>query len=153
MFALYRKGKSHWVKDSQGREVNCEVIRVPLEQLDQYRSEGWTDDIDSVDADRVVERRDGSVGGGVNEENSPPPDNDPLNDNQVNNFTEETKIGIAEAQLEQDREDPAEASLQRAQDPEGDDVTVDGELVKKDGKFVDPDEQVEHKKRGRKPSK
>ncbi len=144
-FALYRKGRSHWVKDSHGNDVNCEIKRVELSELDAYRAEGWTDNIDEVEGLRVDVANEGKIGGGVNSENSPKPDGDPLNDNQVNNLTEETKEGMAKQQLAKDKENPAEASRQLDADPEGDDVKVEGELVKKDGKFVDQD----HDKGGR----
>ena len=44
MFALYRKGDTHVVDG-----VKCEIVRVALGDLDQYRSEGWVDDIEDLD--------------------------------------------------------------------------------------------------------
>jgi len=48
-YALYRKGHSHWVKNSNGDDVNCEIKRVELNEIDDYRAAGWVDDIDDID--------------------------------------------------------------------------------------------------------
>jgi hypothetical protein len=43
MYALYRKGRTHWVGD-----VQCEIVRVELSEIDKYREEGWVDDINDL---------------------------------------------------------------------------------------------------------
>lgn len=43
-YALYRKGRTHWVGD-----IQCEIVRVELNQLDEYRNNGWVDNIDDID--------------------------------------------------------------------------------------------------------
>lgn len=48
MFALYRKGHTHYVPTADGTSVQCEVVRVPLEQIEDFKKEGWTDDIEDL---------------------------------------------------------------------------------------------------------
>lgn len=43
MYALYRKGRTHWVGD-----VQCEIVRVELSELEQYRANGWVDDVNDI---------------------------------------------------------------------------------------------------------
>lgn len=51
-YALYRKGHSHWVKNSKGDDVNCEIKRVELNELDDYRADGWVDNVDDIDKEQ-----------------------------------------------------------------------------------------------------
>lgn len=43
-YALYRKGRTHYVGD-----VQCEIARVELNELDEYRKNGWVDDVKDID--------------------------------------------------------------------------------------------------------
>ena len=43
MFALYRAGKTHTVDG-----VQCEVIRVTLDQLQEHRADGWVDFVEDI---------------------------------------------------------------------------------------------------------
>lgn len=43
MFSLYAKGFSHVVDG-----VQCDLIRVEERDLDHYRSQGWVDDVHSL---------------------------------------------------------------------------------------------------------
>lgn len=43
-YALYRKGFTHRVDG-----VECEIARVELNQLEEYRAEGWVDDVADID--------------------------------------------------------------------------------------------------------
>lgn len=43
-YALYRKGFTHRVDG-----VECEIARVELNQLDEYRANGWVDDVADID--------------------------------------------------------------------------------------------------------
>lgn len=48
MFALYKKGDAHVVPveiDGEIKKVRCEIVRVDLMELDDYRKSGWVDDI------------------------------------------------------------------------------------------------------------
>lgn len=51
MYALYRKGRTHWVKNSNGEDVNCEIKRVELSELDEYRETGWVDNVEDIGKD------------------------------------------------------------------------------------------------------
>jgi hypothetical protein len=44
MYAVYRKGRTHWVGD-----IQCEIARVELRDLEQYRSDGWVDNVEDID--------------------------------------------------------------------------------------------------------
>jgi len=44
MYALYRKGHTHYVGD-----VQCEIVRVEMGDLEHYRSRGWVDNIEDID--------------------------------------------------------------------------------------------------------
>ena len=47
-YALYRKGHTHWVKNASGDDVMCEVKRVELSELDEYRAAGWVDNVEDI---------------------------------------------------------------------------------------------------------
>lgn len=51
MYALYRKGRTHWVGD-----VQCEIVRVPLGDLEQYRANGWVDDVNDINKEPEVKK-------------------------------------------------------------------------------------------------
>jgi hypothetical protein len=43
MFALYRKGDTHCVDG-----IQCEIARVAMGDLEEYRANGWVDDIQDI---------------------------------------------------------------------------------------------------------
>ena len=51
MFALYRKGNSHFVDG-----VACEIARVELGDLDQYRADGWVDNIEDIEDEKPAKK-------------------------------------------------------------------------------------------------
>ena len=52
MFALYRNGHTHSVPHN-GRNIQCEVLRVKEGDIAHYKSLGYTDDISELDPDAV----------------------------------------------------------------------------------------------------
>lgn len=50
MFTLYRKGFLHEVNG-----IKCEQKNVELGELDEYRQNGWVDDINELDPHKVKE--------------------------------------------------------------------------------------------------
>ena len=54
MFALYRKGFSHVVKAADGTDVQCDLVRVDEANLETFRKEGWTDDIEDLRTTKSV---------------------------------------------------------------------------------------------------
>lgn len=51
MYALYRKGRTHWVGD-----VQCEIVRVELGDLEHYRAMGWVDDVNDINKEPEVKK-------------------------------------------------------------------------------------------------
>lgn len=52
MFALYRKGFSHVVDG-----IQCEIVRVELNQIDEYKANGWTDEIQDLNPEKQAEEQ------------------------------------------------------------------------------------------------
>lgn len=52
MFALYRKGFSHVVDG-----IQCEIVRVELNQIDEYKANGWTDNIRDLNPEKQAEEQ------------------------------------------------------------------------------------------------
>jgi len=60
-YALYRAGFTHVVGG-----VQCEIVRVELNQLDDYRAAGWVDDI--ADIDKPKDEQESDEGDQVSQE-------------------------------------------------------------------------------------
>ena len=48
MFALYKKGFTHVVKAADGTDVQCEIVRVEYNQIEDFLKAGYTQDIEDL---------------------------------------------------------------------------------------------------------